>query len=280
MANAFGQHVQHRAHARGIFFFQLPRRLAVHIGVTGADVHPHVFKGQVKGLHVHVFAHFVDQAMGLGQHCVVVVGKIAVTWHRAFAVFAHHRQHTLRQIAQIVGQFRIHPAHHGGAREITVVAERHFAHQEEPHRVQAIGFHQLNGINDVAQRLGNLLPFVGPPPVGEHALGRFDPGGHQKGGPIDGVKAQDVLAHHVQVGGPVGLKFPMIFIGIANGGDVVCERVQPHVHDVIVVARHRNAPLERGARNRQIVQPAFDKAGDLVAPGFGQNEVRVFVIEL
>ena len=44
--------------------------------------------------------------------------------------------------------------------------------------------------------------FDGPPAMGEHATRWFQPGGHQKGVPVDCVKAQDILTYHVKIGRP------------------------------------------------------------------------------
>ena len=68
--------------------------------------------------------------------------------------------------------------------------------------------------------------------MGEDAARRLEPGGHQEGRPIDRVKAQDVLADHVQIGGPEGCKLAALAIGIADRGDVVGQRVEPDIHDV------------------------------------------------
>jgi len=49
-------------------------------------------------------------------------------------------------------------------------------------------------------------------------------GGHQERGPVHGVEADDFLAHHVQVGGPVALELLLLaLVGRteAGGGDVV-----------------------------------------------------------
>src|SRR3954447_18099343 len=44
--------------------------------------------------------------------------------------------------------------------------------------------------------------------------------------------------------------------------------------------RHRNAPVEAGARDAEILQPAFDEANDLVAAAFGADEVGIVTVKL
>src|SRR5579862_2007183 len=102
--------------------------------------------------------------------------------------------------------------------------------------------------------------------MGEDAARRRDPGGHQKGVPVDRVKAQNVFTHHVKFGGPEGCKIVTFDLRIAEGGDVVGERVEPYIDDMARVARHRDAPAEAGTRDREVPEAALDEADHLVAP--------------
>src|SRR4051795_7972938 len=47
---------------------------------------------------------------------------------------------------------------------------------------------------------------------------------------------------------------------------------------MMVAVGHRDAPVETGAGNAEILQPAFDKAQNFVTAGIGLNEVRVLGI--
>ena len=73
-------------------------------------------------------------------------------------------------------------------------------------------------------------------------------------GQIDGVEANDLLAHQMHVGRPVLPEQLVMIGGVAQGGDVVGQRVQPYVHDMLGVEVHRDAPLEGGAADAQILQ--------------------------
>src|SRR3546814_15607828 len=42
---------------------------------------------------------------------------------------------------------------------------------------------------------------------------------------------------------------------------------------------HRHAPVEAGARDRQILEPALDEAQHLVAAAFGADEIGIVAIE-
>ena len=74
-----------------------------------------------------------------------------------------------------------------------------------------------------------------------------------------GVKAQDILADHMQVGGPETPVIRGFLVGIPRRRDIIGERVEPNVHDVVVVARHRHSPFEGCAGNRKSSSPPFTK---------------------
>ena len=102
---------------------------------------------------------------------------------------------------------------------------------------------------------------------------------HQHGGPDDRVEAHDVLGDHVDVGGPEFVVIVVAAVQVAQRGDIVGERVDPDIDNVLLVKGDGNAPAERGARNAQILQTGLDEvvhqlggAGlGLQVVGFGQQ---------
>ena len=155
-----------------------------------------------------MLAQRAQQRMGGTQQRPVRVGQLARLRHLAVAVLGDHRQHALGQVAVVVGQVAVDAMDHGAVREVAVVAEVDLAQQEVAHLVETVALHDLGRHDDVAERLGDLLALAGPPAMGVDAARRRDPGGHQEGRPVDRVEAQDVLAHHVNVGRPEGCGKP------------------------------------------------------------------------
>ena len=278
-ADGLGQHIEHGRHARRVRLAQRPGRLGVDVAVGLGDDAPLGGQSGVELLDQQVLAHGVEQPARRVQQRLVTGVKRARRGHLAAAVLGDHRQHALRQIAEVVGQVAVYPAHHGAVREVAVVAERHLAQHEIAHLVEAVALDQPERLDDVAQRLGDFLAAAGPPAMGEDPPRRCDPGGHQEGRPVDRVEAQDVLADHVDVGRPVAAEIGRVGVGIAGRRDVVGQRVDPNVHHMVGIVGHRHAPLETGARDREVVEPALDEADNLVAPRLGQDEIRVRVVE-
>ena len=79
----------------------------------------------------------------------------------------------------------------------------------------------------------------------------------------------------MQVRRPVAAKFWAVYIGVANRRDVVRERVDPHVHDVLRITRHLDSPIEGGARDREILQAALNKGDNLVEALPRQHKVGI-----
>ena len=216
-------------------------------------------------LVAHRLAQAVDQRPRIAEYFRVIVGEVARRRHRIAAVLGDHGQHPLAQIAQIVGEVPVHPVHHRLVRKIAVIAERHLAHQEIAHGIKPVGFDELMRVDHIAGRFGYLLAFIGPPAMGKDTLRRRQSGGHQEGRPVNRMEAQDILADHVQIGRPESAEQVAIGIRVPHSGYVVGQRVEPDIHDVVVIARHRHAPVEGGARDGQVPQPALHKADHLIA---------------
>ena len=159
---------------------------------------------------------------------------------------------------------------HRPPREVSVIAERHFPHQEIACLVEAELVRKPVRIDDIAKRFRDFLAFIRPPSMREHATRKRKTGGHQESRPVNGMEPEDVLADHMQVGRPE----PAVALGIAERavgrpsccGDIVRQRIEPDIHHMRVVVRHRNAPGEARAADRQVAQPAFDEALHLVEP--------------
>ena len=204
------------------------------------------------------------QRGGGAQQLGVLFGRRSPARQPAVAVARHQRQRALRQIAQVVRQLDVDARNDRLVAHAAIGAERLLAQQEVAHLVEAEGRDQLPRLDDVAERLAHLLALDDPPAVGGDPLRQRQPGRHQEGRPVDRVEADDVLADEMHVGRPErparrGL------VREAAGGDVVVQRVQPDIHHVAGRVRHRDAPAEAGAADRQVVQPAAHEADDLVA---------------
>ncbi len=81
----------------------------------------------------------------------------------------------------------------------------------------------------------------------------------------------------MQVGGP---EAAAVEVGAADGTEVSGERVEPNVENVRFLAGNGNPPANRGARDAEIAQAAFDEREDLIAARFGLNEVRILFVKI
>ena len=79
--------------------------------------------------------------------------------------------------------------------------------------------------------------------------------------PVNAVEPDNILADDMDIRRPVFLEqLAVIAVDIiAERSDIVRERVDPDIDDMIRIKRHRNAPLDRCARNAEIGKPLADE---------------------
>ena len=137
-------------------------------------------------------------------------------------------------------------------------------------------FRHFDGLDHVAERLGHLGVLDEPIAVHVEVLVQRHPGGFQHGGPEHAVRLQYILGDEVLAGPVRGI---LVAVGPAEGGNIVEQRVKPHVTDVILVERQLDAPFEAGfrTRNAQVFQrAAFDHRQHFIAVALGTDEVGIF----
>ena len=78
----------------------------------------------------------------------------------------------------------------------------------------------------------------------------------------------------MHVGRPEFFKIAVLIVLIPQRGDIVGERVDPHVNDVSLVKIDGNAPFEAGAGDAEIVETGLDEVVDhLIHTGLRLEEV-------
>ena len=107
-------------------------------------------------------------------------------------------------------------------------------------------------------RLAHLLAPDEEPAVGEDLARQGQSGGHEHGGPVDSVEAQDVLADEVHVGRPcpceeLGLS-SALRCAVPDCGGVVQQSVEPDVDDLALVPGQSDAPGDTASRHRDVDQ--------------------------
>lgn len=122
--------------------------------------------------------------------------------------------------------------------------------------------------------LGHLSAVEHQPAVAEYLLGQGQAQRHKHDGPIDGVEAHNLLTHQMHVGGPVLVEFAVALLAVAQGGDIVGQRVDPYVDHVLGVKIHRHAPGETGPGDAQVLQSGQQEIlQHLVGPLRGLDEL-------
>ena len=149
--------------------------------------------------------------------------------------------------------------------EVVVAADRAIGQEVVAVGVEPEVGHEVGRGDLVERRLAHLLATDQQPAVDVPVARRFEPGRQQHRRPVDAVEPDDVLADEMYGRPPPGELGLLTRLPVAGGGDVVRQRVEPHVGDVALVPRDRHAPLQRRAADREVEQPTLDEPEDLVA---------------
>ena len=168
------------------------------------------------------------------------------------------------EVAEVVGQVGVVAADEPLVGEVAVLSVGGVGEDVVAEAVDADGVDEVERLDDVARRLAHLLPLAQQPPADGPSLRRLDAGRQQHRRPVHAVLADDVLADQVVVDRPPLLE--ALRIGAeADRGEVVGQRVEPHVRHVARVPRQRDAPRQAGAADGEVAQPGADQPERLVA---------------
>ena len=101
---------------------------------------------------------------------------------RSVQVLGHHRQRTLCQVAQLVGQIGVDPGNDGFIAVAAVLAERHLAEQEVAHRIHAERFDEGDGSTTLPTALLIFSPRLNTNPCAKTRRGKSIPADIRKAG--------------------------------------------------------------------------------------------------
>ena len=106
----------------------------------------------------------------------------------------------------------------------------------------------------------------------------LDLGRHQHRRPDHAVELEDVLADQMEVRRPVARGQVLALARIGERGDVVEQRVEPHIEDLALVPRRLHSPAQPRACARDVLEPLPDEAHGLVEALARQHEVRPLLV--
>ena len=240
---------------------ELPRGGLVDILVRALDALERFVEAVLQLELVHLGLIAAAQTGQQLDERVVLRPGLALRRERPAEVFLDHRRRPGDEVAEVVGEVDVDRVDEQLVREVAVGAERERAQQEEAQRVHAEPLGQHIGIDDVALRLRHLAAVNDEPAVAVDMLRQRLFEAHEHRGPDDRVEADDLLADDVYRG-PVFRIVVVFFVLIAEGRDIVGQRVEPDIDDMLRVERDGDAPGERRAGHTEILEARIDEVLD------------------
>ena len=99
---------------------------------------------------------------------------------------------------------------------------------------------------------------------------------HQNTWPNDGMEPDNFLSYQMNIGRPELIEFFLI-IQKANWRQIVGQGIKPYINNMLLINRHRNAPIKGSTGNTQVIQPLLDEVYHFIATRYRLNEVRVIL---
>mmetsp|Transcript_10281 Transcript_10281/g.24116 ORF Transcript_10281/g.24116 Transcript_10281/m.24116 type:complete len:538 (+) Transcript_10281:1121-2734(+) len=187
----------------------------------------------------------------------------------------------MHQIAEGVRELGVVHQHQALLTEGDVLPEGGCVRQVEAEGIRRELVELLVRVDHVAEGLGHLLPLlVVDEAVRKDSLGEREVARHEHARPDHAVEPDDVLADEVARRRP---ELGVGAVGPIAAGDVVGERIEPHVHHVLLrrlqlgVLRDRDPPVERRTGHAEITQRFAELGQDLILAVRGLDEVRVLL---
>ena len=194
-------------------------------------------------------------------------------------VAGDHRRRSRHEVPELVRELSLVALVEAVLRGATVAPEGRRANCPVAHGIAPVRVDERERVDDVPQRLRDLLLAHEQVAVDEELLWHLVTGRQQHRRPVHAVEAEDVLAEHVPGRGPVLGYEVLARARVGERAQVVDERISPDVGDLALVPRQRDAPGLARAADREVLQAPRDEAPRLVVAERRQHEVRPLVVE-
>ncbi len=248
----FRGRVEHSSQSRAavfiLLFAQRPRFVLHDIFVNRRHQCPRRFQRTRKLELVKQHSKLAD---GLprrrGDGIIGASPRSCVRWirHLALEISSNHGQRATSQITEPVCQVRVVALHQRVEGKRSILPKHNLAQQKIAQRIRTQHVEDGLGAHDVAARLRHLVFFKQQPAVSHNRFRHRQPRGHEKSRPIHAVESNDLFSDHLHIGRPVFLERllrPRMGRTISDGGDVIRQRIQPHIDNVLGIVGHRDAP--------------------------------------
>ena len=127
---------------------------------------------------------------------------------------------------------------------------------EITYRIHTEEINQFIRIQYVSFGFAHLSVSLQKPRMSENLFRERQIQRHQKDRPVNRMETDDIFSDQMQVCRPVFFKLLRILsvTVISDSGNVVCQSIQPYIHDMLRIKVYRDSPFERGSGHTQILQ--------------------------
>ena len=217
----------------------------------------------------------------LNQSLQLIINRLAGTGilHNAAMIFFNHADGSVQQVAKVICKVSVYAGNQSITREVAVAAKVDFAQQEVADSVSAELVNQAQRVDNIALGFGHFIAVDYEPAMAVNLLRHLEAHSVQHNRPDNRMEAHDFLAYEVQACRPVFMEERIIY-AVFDTGQIVQQSVEPYINNVLLVEGNRNAPVEGGTRNAQVLKALLNEVNHLVTTACRLDEIRMLFDEL
>src|SRR3989338_1664023 len=262
-----------------------PRLRCIDTGVECGDEFEDLLDSQMHVHTVHGLSVALPSVAALLRVFCVILRK-----HDCSTFFLEQNQNAIQQVSQLIAELTVIKLLDPLPRKVAIIADRNFMAEVEPERIgvtEKLREHCIRN-DDIARAFAHFLPFTGEKAVDEKLIGRTDTGMLEHRRPDESVEPRDVFPDDMGNGGVIPpfdskpaeavlslMASPFIQTKTIEAGNIIRQRVAPHIHRLPFIPGNRNATRQRRFRAREgnVFEPLIDERQRFVFAKCGNNVI-------
>ena len=234
---------------RSLILCKLPRLCLIDILIASLEEIEYLCQRIRNMKSVHVLLDLADSSCHMSVQVIIdaLIVANAPVLGNATEIFVAHGDCTVHEIAHCIGKLGVHALDHQLPGDDAVIFKRHLVKDEVTDRVNAENSCQIVRVDNIALGLAHLAAALEQPRMAEDLLRKRNIQRHKEDRPVNSMETNNILTDQMEVRRPVLLEaLGMVAVRIiSDTRDVVGQRIQPYIGDMLRIEIDRDAPCER-----------------------------------
>ena len=233
---------------RSLILCKLPRLCLIDIFVASLEEIEYLCQRIRNMKSFHVLLDLADSSCHMSVKVIIdaLIVANAPVLGNASEIFVAHGDCTVHEIAHCIGKLGVHALDHQLPGDDAVIFKRHLVKHEVTDRVDAEYSCQIVRVDNITLGLAHLAAALEQPRMTEDLLRKRNIQRHKEDRPVNSMEANNVLTDQMEIRRPILLEaLRMVAVRIiSDTRDVVGQRIQPYIGDMLRIEIDRDTPCE------------------------------------